>query len=172
MNHSLAIGGQIHVALMVLVLLGCASPERPEATPNTSPTPTTSAPTMLDEAPRFVIDCAYPDGSSVGTFTRLEEAWASTNYVRIDHCDARATSDDVELTREEQAIAVIAARDLAGEPPVDLFLRALAACVRIAPDAAEGIDTYPTSLLEATLDLCPEAPHAQLIVTELGTRGG
>ena len=126
----------------------------------------------VDQGPRFSIECVYPDGSAVGTFSRLEEAWASTNYLRIDHCDAHATSDDVELTSEEAAIAEVAAKDLPDEAPLDLYLRTLAACVRIAPDAAAGIDTYPTSLLEAALQLCPEAPHAGLIETELSEREG
>jgi hypothetical protein len=174
MTRRLAIGGWTLVAVLSLALLGCASPGGPDSTPSDSPAPDSSStpiPSVGHES-RFVIDCVYPDGSAVGTFSRLEEAWASTNYVRIDHCDAHATSDDVELTAEEAAIAEVAAKDLPGEASLDLYLHTLAACVRIAPDAAPGIDTSPTSLLQAALQLCPEAPHAGLIATELSEREG
>jgi hypothetical protein len=173
MTRRLAIGGWASLAFLVLALLGCASPGGPASTPNDSPGPSPSTPVpSVDYESRFVIECVYPDGSAVGTFSRLEEAWASTNYVRIDHCDAHATSGDTELTAEEAAIAEVAAKDLPGEPPLDLYLHTLAACVRIAPGAAAGIETYPTSLLQAALRLCPEAPHAGLIETELSEREG
>ena len=71
-----------------------ARPPRPiplasEPTPSASPL---RYPATGDRAIRFPIDCVGVDGSDIGPFTRLEEAWASTNYVRIDHCDGRPPS--------------------------------------------------------------------------------
>ena len=155
--------------LLTIVLVGCA----PQSTSG-SPTPTQTqapSPSATAEGPRFLIECVGLDGNPIGTFTRLEEAWASTNYVRIDHCTATsATAEPVELTAEEESIARTAASDLPDEDAVDLFLWTLATCVRVAPESAEGLSTLPTSLLNAALELCPEAPHAGLIEDELGTR--
>ena len=139
------------------------------STPSPSPSPT---PTSDDAEPRVLITCYYPDGSEVGTFTLLEEAWASTNYVRIDRCEAASgPSGDIELTDEEESVAEIAAADVADEDLVDLFLETLAACVRIPSAGEQAIANQPTSLLEATLALCPEAPQAGLVEAELETRG-
>ncbi|MFD4422209.1 hypothetical protein ACFWN7_12010 [Agromyces sp. NPDC058484] len=174
-----AAGRRGMIALLALALVGCASPAgidgtrspTPTTTPSTTTAPTTPPPPGGDEA-RFLIECFYPDGSAVGTFTRLEEAWASTNYVRIDHCEARvAASGTLELSDEEQAVAAVAEAGLPGEDPTELFLRTLAACVRVVPEGTQGIATYPTSILQAALELCPEAPHAGLMQDELGTRG-
>lgn len=156
-------------ALLAVLLTGCV-PAGPTPSPSTTSSPSESP---GRGEPRFLITCYYPDGSEVATFTRLEEAWASTNYVRIDHCEAAAAaSDSFELTEEEAAIAAVAAADLAGDP-TDLYLHTLAACVWIPPDADRGMTTYPDPILEAALVLCPEAPHAELIEAELarGTSG-
>lgn len=173
-----------HAAMLLLVLMlaACASNAGTEPTPGASPSspaPSSPAPsspmpspTSVDGALRVLITCFYPDGSEVGTFTRLEEAWASTNYVRIDRCEAApGPSGDVELTDEEESVAEIAAADLPDEDPADLFLRTLAACVRIPSAGEQAIANQPTSLLEATLALCPEAPQAGLVEAELETRG-
>lgn len=120
-----------------------------------------------------LIECFDAEGTEIATFTRLEEAWASTNYTRIDHCEARVDpSGRFELTDEERAIAAIAKDDLPEDDATELFLRTLAACVRVPMGGDEGIATYPSSILEAVLRLCPEAPHAGLIESELATREG
>lgn len=171
MSPHVALGRQGGVALVFLMLslAGCAGNETPDETRSPTSSPGTE-PTGADE-PRVLIECFYPDGSEVATFTRLEEAWASTNYVRIDHCEARAAEPgDFELSDEEAEVASVAEADLPGEDPTELFLRTLAACVRIAPEGDLGMASQPTSILEAALVLCPEAPHAGLIETELGTR--
>jgi hypothetical protein len=142
----------------------------PGPVPQVSPSATASASPSSDE-PRFLIECAGVDGTSIGPFTRLEEAWASTNYVRIDHCEASsATGAPPDLTADEQRIADTAAADLPEEDPVDLYLQVLATCVRVSPTSAEGLATLPTSILRATLQLCPEAPHAGLVEDELQAR--
>ena len=156
--------GGVAFTLLMLSLTGCAGSANPEESlpPTTSP--------GADE-PRVLIECFYPDGSEVATFTRLEEAWASTNYVRIDHCEARAAEpDDFELSDAEEKVASVAEGGLPGEDPTELFLRTLAACVRIAPEGERGMASQTTSILEAAIELCPESPHAGLIETELGTR--
>ncbi|RXZ67872.1 hypothetical protein [Agromyces albus] len=166
MTPHVALGrqGGVALALLMLSIAGCAGNEIPDESRSPSPSP------GADE-PRVLIECFYPDGSEVATFTRLEEAWASTNYVRIDHCEARAAEPgDFELSEEEAEVASVAEAGLPGEDPTELFLRTLAACVRIAPEGDRGMASQPTSILEAALVLCPEAPHAGLIETELGTR--
>ncbi|MBT2517840.1 hypothetical protein J7E29_10375 [Streptomyces sp. ISL-90] len=166
MSPHVALGrqGGVALALLMLSLAGCAG----NASPDETPSPTSSP--GADE-PRVLIECFYPDGSEVATFTRLEEAWASTNYMRIDHCEARAAEpDDFELSDKEEEVAKVAEPGLPGEDPTELFLRTLAACVRIAPEGDDGIASQPTSILEAAIELCPESPQAGLIETELGTR--
>ena len=163
---------------IALLLTACAAsggtdPTRDStpSTPSPSPSPSPS-PTSDDGEPRVLITCYYPDGSEAGTFTLLEEAWASTNYVRIDRCEAApGPSGDLELTDEEESVAEIAAADVAAEDLVDLFLQTLAACVRIPSAGEQAIANQPTSLLQATVVLCPEAPQAGLVEAELETRG-
>jgi hypothetical protein len=147
-------------------LVGCAPTPAPAASPSG-----TASPSAAEDAPRFIIECVGLDGSAIGPFTRLEEAWASTNYVRIDHCSASAAPDrPVELTPQEQNVAETAAADVPDEDPVELFLWTLATCVRVAPTSEQGLSTLPVSLLRATLELCPEAPHAGLVEDELEAR--
>ncbi|MFE6254264.1 hypothetical protein [Agromyces sp. NPDC057865] len=179
--------GSAAIALLAVVLVGCAasSPERSStpspsasATESTEPADGATPPggdesPPADEAPppagdgSVLITCFYPDGSEVGTFSRLEEAWASTNYVRIDSCEATA-SGGFELSEGEQAVADVAVADLPDSDPTEAYLETLAACVRLSPD---GLAAAPTSVLDATTLLCPEAPHAGLIQNELSARG-
>lgn len=182
-------------AALTMNLVGCVPApnpgDSPSATASPSPTPdgsqsaTDSPPTASDDSasttesspptadgPRFLIECVGPEGTAIGPFTGLEEAWASTNYVRIDHCVASSgTGEPIELTAEEDSIASTAAADLPDDDPADLYLWTLATCVRVAPTSEEGLATLPTSLLRATLELCPEAPHAGLVEAELQARG-
>jgi hypothetical protein len=179
--------GSAAIALLAVVLVGCA-PSSPgesstpspsaSATSSTEPSDDATSPDgevapSADEAPppaddsSVRITCFYPDGTEVGAFSRLEEAWASTNYVRIDACEATAP-DGYELSEEEQAVADVAVADLAGTDPTEAYLETLAACVRLNADALAGA---PTSVLEATTLLCPEAPQAGLIQNELSARG-
>ncbi len=145
---------------LALGLLGCAGQ------PDASPTPTVS-PTADDE-PRFLVTCVDAEGAELGIFTRLEEAWASPNYVRIEDCEASAAAG-VELTADEAAIAEVAT-DVDGDA-VARYLRVLETCVRVTAETAETLEAAPTSLLEAALELCPDAPHAGLMDAELQTRG-
>jgi hypothetical protein len=163
------------VALMIALsaaIAGCAPLAGPDTSASATPSPSPSASTSASaDGPRYVIECVDPDGGEVGAFTRLEEAWASTNYLRIDHCAAMsATGSALELTAEEEAIARTAAADLPDEDPADLFLMTLATCVRVTATSAEPLAALPTSLLQAALELCPEAPHAGLMEDELQTR--
>lgn len=170
--RSRSLVGSAAIALLAVVLVGCApagSGGSPTSSPGTAPAesaePSQSTPPSVGSSIR--ITCSYPDGTEVGTFSRLEEAWASTNYVRIDSCEASASGDG-ELSDEEQAVADIAAVDLPGVDPTDAYLEAVAACVRLNADDLAGA---PSSVLEATTLLCPEAPQAGLIQDELSARG-
>lgn len=160
-------GGRASIFLAVLMcaLTGCM----PVAPAPGSTTALPTAPTSPGrDGPRFLVTCFYPDGGEVGVFTRLDDAWASTNYVRIDYCDAEvADAAGFELTPEEAAVAEVAAAGLPAEDPTALYLRTLAACVRIPPEGDRGLETYPVSILEAALVLCPEAPHAGLMEDRL-----
>jgi hypothetical protein len=150
--------------LLVLVLAACSP--MGDTAPTRSP-----APSLGEGEPDVLLTCFYADGSQAGTFTRLEEAWASTNYVRIDWCEGQASgSRELELTEVQAEAARAAQAGLPDEDLVTLYLRTLAACVRIAPDGEHGMATQPTSILEATLLLCPEAPHSGLIQAELQAR--
>lgn len=157
------------VALVACALAAC-TPTPPPTTPVESPTASESPGRDL---PRFLVTCFYPDGSEVGVFTRLDDAWASTNYVRIDYCEA-AVADPAgfALTAEESAVADVAVAGLPGEDPTALYLRTLAACVRIPAEGDRGLETYPTPILEAALILCPEAPHAGLIEERVAAESG
>jgi hypothetical protein len=163
MNGQAVLGCHGAMILLSLALAGCAPNGAPPATESTTPPPVEA---------RVLIECFYPDGTEAGTFTRLDEAWASTNYVRIDHCQAQAVDpDDFELSRTEAAVAGVAAGGATSADPAELFLSTLAACVRIAPEGEYSMASQPTSILEAALMLCPDAPHAGLIDSELRTRG-
>lgn len=197
MMRRLGFAAPAAAVLMALALAGCTtggaaapSPSAPPSTPSfSSSSPEAPAgeaeegESSGDSAPlpdsadgvdsRFLITCFYPDGTEVATFTRLEEAWASTNYVRIDYCEASTgASDGFELTDEEAAVADVAAAGLPDEDPTELYLQTLAACVRIPPEGGHGVGTYPDSILESALVLCPEAPHAGIIQQELAARSG
>ena len=127
--------------VLIASLAGCVPAATPDAsrsgTASPSPTPdgsqsaTDSPPSTADgsqsatdsppptaDGPRFLIECVGPEGIVIGPFTGLEEAWASTNYVRIDHCVASSGTDQpVELTAEEESIASTAAEDLPDDDP-------------------------------------------------------
>lgn len=158
------------IAGLTLVLSAALVACSPEMTSETPPS-ATARPSPAEDGSRFLIECVGPEGTAIGPFTGLEEAWASTNYVRIDHCSAiSATDQPVELTPGEESIARTAAPDVPDEDPVDLYLWTLATCVRVSPTSSEGLSTLPTSLLRATLELCPQAPHAGLVEDELRVR--
>lgn len=176
MRHQRATGALGGVALVLAAaLVGCGPQTATDPSSSASPSPSrsaTSLPSPTDDAARVLIDCVGTDGLVLGTFTRLEEAWASTNYVRIDHCTASAATDEpIVLTSIEESIAETAAVDLPDAEPVELFLLTLATCVRVSPTSTQGLTTLPLSLLRATLELCPEAPHAGLVEDELEARG-
>lgn len=175
-------------ALTVLVvgLAGCggagntpdgASPTAPTASPSettASPAPSTATPTPepTTQSPRptsdtgFRFRCYASDGRLLGDWQRLEEVWASSNYLRTEYCEAiYAGPLPWELTLTEAAVAEIAAggSDDAGEAG-DLYLEVLSACTRLGADEGEhSIEGTPAPILEATLTLCPEAPQARLI---------
>ncbi|MGC5225460.1 hypothetical protein ACPW96_23085 [Micromonospora sp. DT81.3] len=66
---------------------------------------------------------------------------------------------------------MVAAAGLPEEDPTDVYLRVLAACVRLSPEGDRGLSGQPAVILQAALVLCPEAPRAGLMEMELATRG-
>lgn len=165
MSRNASLGRRGVIALLVFTLAGCAT---------SGPDPASTSPPRSDhgdDEPRFLIQCFTAEGEDLSTFTRLEEAWASTNYPRIDNCEASvASTDGFRLSRAEEDVAKVAQAGLPDMELTGLFLLTLAACVRIAPEGAYGMANQPTSILEAAVVLCPEAPHAGLIDDELGRR--
>lgn len=158
-------------AVAALVLAAAVSLAGCSGTGNGAPS--TAGPTdQASESPpaelttRFQSRCFYEDGQLVGDYSSLEETWASTNYLRIDHCVTRYVGPPpFTLTEEEKAVVEIASSQLvdAGEPE-QLFLDVYAACTRIgSEDGPYGFSSIPVPILEATLALCPEAPQADII---------
>lgn len=173
MSYAHRISGVL-LGLIAAVLVGCAVQPGAGVSPTSPVTSSTGGPSSpsVSDVPRFRLECLGIDGRALGPFTRLEEAWASPNYVRIDNCTASArVPGSVELTSDEESVAEIAAADLPDKDPVDLFLWTLATCVRVTPTSTESLAGLPTSLLQAALELCPEAPHIGLMEAELDTRG-
>ncbi|HSP75108.1 MAG TPA: VCBS repeat-containing protein [Cryobacterium sp.] len=120
---------------------------------------------------RFQSRCYNADGRVLGDFSSLDETWASTNYLRIDHCVTRyGGPSPFTLTEDEAAIAEIASSQLTdpGEPE-RLYLNIFAACTRIgSEDGPYGFSSIPVPVLEAALSLCPEAPQANMIRDRTG----
>jgi hypothetical protein len=165
--HRRRSGSAALIVLLTVALAACLPHPQPSASHSVTPTPSSSP---GREPPRYLITCYYPDGSEVSTFTRLDEAWASPNYVRIDYCDAApAQPDGFELTEQEAAVAEVASAGIPDADPTDLFLQALAACVRTPADGEHAVSTYPHPILEAALVLCPDAPHAELMRQEVAS---
>ena len=120
---------------------------------------------------RFQSRCFFSDGQFLGEYSSLNETWASTNYMRIDHCITRYLGPlPFTLTEEEAAVAEIAASQLADPgSPEQLFLDIYSACTRIgSEDGPYGFSSIPVPVLEAALSLCPEAPQANIIRDRIG----
>lgn len=151
------------VLLVALSVAACDGMSDGNATRSPIGTP---IPTPGGEEPvRYLIRCFAADGRPLGTFSSLDEVWASTNYMQIDYCEATFAGDEpMTLGEEEVAIAEIAASGLA-EPQdlAELYLEAVAACTRVSEDGPYGLTTIPDAILVAALTLCPEAPQAQVI---------
>jgi hypothetical protein len=116
---------------------------------------------------RFRFECYTADGRLVSDSTRLEAVWASTEYVRTDHCLASyAGPPPFELTAEEEVVASVAADG--GTPTPTLYLDVLEACSRLGADSGDhSIDGTATSVLQASLLVCPKGPQAGLIQEQL-----
>ena len=148
------------------MFLGGCSGTGNGATRTAGPTDQASESPRSISPTRFQSRCFFEDGQVVGDYSSLEETWASTNYLRIDHCVTRYVGPPpFTLTEEEKAVAMLASSqsDDAGEPE-QLFLDVYAACTRIgSEDGPYGFSSIPVPVLEATLALCPEAPQADII---------
>lgn len=153
----------------ILALGGCGTGGPTEetsspATPRASLT--TAEPTPAQTPDRFHIKCYSNTGDLPGTFTRLDQTWASTNYMQIEHCVAVAAAPGpLNLTAEETAITNTAARQLDNPgTEAELYLRIVAVCTRVgSEDGPYGFSSIPVPVLQAALSLCPEAPQANII---------
>lgn len=113
-------------------------------------------------APRFRFDCT----TAVPVFaplTRLEQVWASPQYMTITDCIVRYIgAETFELTADESAVVDIA--EAAGAIFDDrraLYLSILAASTRIDPAALDAkLAVLGRPVVMASLALAPEAPQA------------
>jgi hypothetical protein len=120
-------------------------------------------PTVAQD-PRFRFGCVGSDGRVLGDFSRLEEVWASTDYLRTQYCTARFVgSQPFVLTPSEAQAARIAAGGVEDPSPA-IYLKVLEVCTRLgAEDGPHSIPGTPAPILKASLEVCPEAPQAGLV---------
>ena len=119
------------IVVAAVFLGGCA-------TTNTSPVLPPGSTEQVTESPpaettaRFQIRCIFVDLPFVGDYSSLNETWASTNYMRIDHCITRYVGPPpFSLTEEETAVTQIASSRLTDPgSPEQLFLDIYSACTR------------------------------------------
>ncbi len=121
-----------------------------------------------EEGVRFRTACFASDGRQLGDFQSLAETWASSNYMRIVYCEARYVGPEpLALTLEEEAVAEVAAPATDGDLE-QAFLETLAACTRLgASEGENSVEGTPLPILKATLELCPQAPQADLIASHV-----
>lgn len=121
-----------------------------------------------EDGVRFRTACFAGDGRELGDFQSLAETWASSNYLRIEYCEARYVGPEpLALTLEEEAVAEVAAPATGGDLE-QAFLETLAACTRLGAGTGENsIEGTPLPILQATLELCPQAPQADLIANHV-----
>lgn len=122
-----------------------------------------------DASDRYRFTCYADDGQVTAEVGSLEAVWASTQYLRTEYCSVEYVgSPPLTLTDSEAAVADIAGRGSEAED-TELYLDVLSACTRLAAeDGPHSLSETPEPVLEATLVLCPEAPHAGLIESQLG----
>jgi hypothetical protein len=118
--------------------------------------------TYDSNAPRFRFDfiTALP---MTAPLTRLEQVWASPQYVRITDCVVRYVgAETFELTADESAVVGVA--EAAGAVVDDrraLYLLILAASTRIDPASLDArLAELGRPVVMASLALAPEAPQA------------
>ncbi|MDQ0576858.1 hypothetical protein QFZ29_003081 [Agromyces albus] len=118
--------------------------------------------TYGSNAPRFRFDfiTALPMSAPL---TRLEQVWASPQYMRITDCAVRYVgAETFELTADESAVVDVA--EAAGAVVDDrraLYLLILAASTRIDPASLDAkLAELGRPVVLASLALAPEAPQA------------
>lgn len=134
------------------------------ASPETEGTPGATD----EDGVRFRTACFASDGRQLGDFQSLAETWASSNYLRIEYCEARYVGPEpLALTLEEEAVAEVAAPATDGDLE-QAFLETLAACTRLGASTGENsIEGTSLPILQATQELCPQAPQADLIANHV-----
>jgi hypothetical protein len=167
--------------MAVVALAGCGAP-RVEVGSTSTPAPgpaddgstSTAAPAPSDDAEGegegegYVLSCVTEDGPLPVQYSRLEEVWSSSNYLRMLFCEATPRgSGPYEMTAEQLEVARVAVGS-DREPTGEDYLAVVAACTRLGePDGPRSIEGAPASVLEAALLVCPEAPQADLMRARL-----
>ncbi|MEV7604686.1 hypothetical protein AB0N65_04520 [Paenarthrobacter sp. NPDC089322] len=121
---------------------------------------------------RYQFTCTAADGSLIGTFSSLEEVWASTRYMHITDCRvAYVGSGPHVLTAEETAAvnAAVAAGAPSGQPS-ELCLRIIRASTRTDHRTLDAsLAAYGVPVVKGSLTLAPLAPQAVLLTRWLKT---
>jgi hypothetical protein len=168
------LGASALILITILALGGCGTggPTGETSSPATArPSLTTEEPTRTQTPVRFLIKCYSNTGDLLGTFTRLDQTWASTNYMQIGHCVAVAVAQGpLKLTAEEATIANTAASQVDNPgTEAEVYLKIVAVCTRVgSEDGPYGFSSIPVPVLQAALLLCPEAPQANIIRERVG----
>jgi len=166
------LGALALILVTILALGGCGTggPTGKTSSPAT-PQPSTTEPAPAQAPVRFHIKCYSNTGDLIDTFTRLDQTWASTNYMQIGHCVAVAVAPGpLKLTAHETAITKAAASQVDNPgPEAEVYLKIVAVCTRVgSEDGPYGFSSIPVPVLQAALLLCPEAPQADIIRERIG----
>jgi len=185
----LRLASPVVLCMAVVALAGCGAPRvdvGSTSTPVPGPTddgsPSTPAPGPDGDGPDgggsegggqgYALSCVTEDGPLAVQYSRLEEVWSSSNYLRMLYCEATWGSEPYEMTDEQREVAAIAAGP-DREPTATDYLTVVAACTRLGEtDGPHSIEGASTSVLEAAVMLCPEAPQADLMRARLGAEAG
>lgn len=165
------------IAIGTITLAGCTTTNSVDPSRTPTPSVATAAPgesnaqTTRTTALAYRLECFFPDGTSAGSFSSLNETWASTNFVRMDYCTASfhnappssITHDDVSPEVYE-AISTAASELPSERTMAQVFLDIYAACARVSPgDGPHGVASHQIPVLRATLKVCPKAPGAGIV---------
>jgi hypothetical protein len=115
---------------------------------------------------RYQFNCTDMDGQKIGTFSSLDEVWASTRYMRIANCDVAYVGGTPHILtpEEESAVQVALAAGAPAEDKFALFLRILKASTRTNPRELEArLSEIGVPVVKGALALAPMAPQAILL---------
>lgn len=117
----------------------------------------------LESETLYSFRCSFLQGPALD-YSRLEEVWASTQYLRITSCEVDYIRPGAHsLTLKESAIVQVAEdAGLVVEDRAAAYLTILATCTRIPPGTLAGrLAELGAPMITAALALAPEAPQAR-----------